>query len=244
MQFSLICTVYNREKYLAQAIKSVLAQSHKSWELIIWDDGSTDNSRAIAQSYAAKDGRIYCGGTPGNNGHAMALRNAIHAAQGQWFGQVDSDDWLDPQALAIAAAHLDDANCGLIYTSRTLVDAEGRSLGEQSSPSPDQIRQFDLCAKVPFHLQLYRRDLFDRTPGVDITLKAAIGYDLALKMLEVEGLGMAQINHPLYFHRIHPDRITANIDLQTIEALRATRKAIARRGLDMQANLMWQLKRG
>jgi glycosyltransferase involved in cell wall biosynthesis len=242
MLFSLICTVYNREQYLAQAIESALKQTHQSWELIVWDDGSTDSSKAIARSFADKDGRIYAGGTNANNGRAMALRNAIYASQGKWIGLLDSDDALTPDALTMAATYAEDPRCGLIYTDRTLIDAVGKPLKHQGSPTPEQVRGYDLCGKVPFHLQLYRRDLFDRTCGVDTTLKAAIDYDLALKMLELPDCGMTQINQPLYLHRIHPDRISTDIDTQTFNALVATRKAIDRRGLHLQADLMWQLK--
>jgi glycosyltransferase involved in cell wall biosynthesis len=242
MLFSLICTVYNREQYLAQAIESALKQTYSSWELIVWDDGSTDSSKAIARSFADKDGRIYAGGTAANNGRAMALRNAIYASQGEWIGLLDSDDALAPDALAMAAPYAADPRCGLIYTDRTLIDASGKPYKNQGSPTPEQIRQYDLCGKVPFHLQLYRRDLFDKTAGVDTTLKAAIDYDLALKMLELNDCGITQINHPLYLHRIHPDRISGDVDTQTFNALIATRRAIDRRGLHLQADLMWQLK--
>lgn len=242
MLFSLICTVYNREKYLAEAIESALTQTHPSWELIVWDDGSTDNSKTIARSYAAKDGRVYAGGTEANNGRAMALRNAIYASQGEWFGLLDSDDALRPDALETAAPYTDEPRCGLIYSNRTLINVMGEPLRIQESPSPDQIRQYDLCGKVPFHLQLYRRSEFEKTAGVDTTLNAAVDYDLALKMLELPTCGLTQISAPLYYHRLHPDRITANPDAQTLNALIATRKAIDRRGVQLKADLMWQLK--
>lgn len=55
---SLIMTVFNREKYLGAAIKSALSQTHTNFELIIWDDGSTDQSLSIATHYAQQDSRI------------------------------------------------------------------------------------------------------------------------------------------------------------------------------------------
>ena len=55
---SLIMTVYNRSRYIARAIESVLASSRQDWELIVWDDGSTDGSVEIAQHYARKDARV------------------------------------------------------------------------------------------------------------------------------------------------------------------------------------------
>lgn len=240
--FSLLCTVYNRENYLAQAIQSVLEQSFKSWELVIWDDGSTDDSLAIAKRFAARDGRIYAGGTSANTGRALALRNAIYAAQGEWIGLLDSDDYLHPDSLEVAAQSAVIPGCGLIYTDRHLIDTKGNLLRSQTSPSPEEIRKHDIYGQIPFHLQLYRRSHFDQTDGVDITLKGAIDYDLSLKMLEVPGMGLTHIQKPLYYHRIHPDRISADQDAQTVQALKATRKAIKRRKLDLQANLMWKIQ--
>jgi glycosyltransferase involved in cell wall biosynthesis len=242
MLFSLVCTAYNRPHYLQKAIDSALAQTFKDWELIIWDDGSTDDTRAIARDAAARDGRIWVGGSAANNGRAMALRNAIYASQGDWFGLLDSDDWLHTTALEIAAPATEADSCGLIYTDRFLVDQHGQQLLTQNSPCPELIRSSDIYGRIPFHLQLFRRSAFEKTAGVDTGLKAAIDYDLSLKMLELPDVGLTHIAKPLYYHRIHSDRISADIDTQTIEAMKVTRKAVDRRGLNLAVNLHWQIK--
>ena len=96
---SLVITVYNRECYLAAAIESVLKQTHTSFELLIWDDGSTDKSVEIASSYAEQDKRISVVAAP-HTGREQALRDALTQTQGKYLGWVDSDDLLHPQALA------------------------------------------------------------------------------------------------------------------------------------------------
>jgi glycosyltransferase involved in cell wall biosynthesis len=242
MIFSLLCTVYNRERFLSESISSVLAQTFQNWELVIWDDGSTDRSYEIAKEFVAKDSRILVNRSEVNCGRAIALQNAIRAAQGQWLGLIDSDDCLHPECLKEVAAIIDwvGKQAGLIYTDRYHVDMIRNIITSEAAPSPEICVDHDLIGKVPFHFQCWRRDVFDLTPGVDCSLNAAIDLDISLKMLEL--MPCFHLQKPLYYHRIHPDRISAAIDNQTMQALKAVRKAIDRRGLPLQADLKWQLK--
>jgi glycosyltransferase involved in cell wall biosynthesis len=90
---SLITTVYNRQHYLQAAIHSVLAQTHSNFELLIWDDGSTDESLPIAQRFTQQDRRIKVFAAP-HQGRAFALQAAHAQATGDYLGWVDSDDLL------------------------------------------------------------------------------------------------------------------------------------------------------
>ena len=92
---SVIMPVYNVETYLAQSIESVLNQDHRELELILIDDGSPDNSGAICDAYAAKDGRVRV--IHQKNGGAAAAKNAgLRIASGTYLSFVDSDDYLEP----------------------------------------------------------------------------------------------------------------------------------------------------
>ena len=92
---SVIMPVYNVETYLSQSIESVLNQDHRNLELILIDDGSTDNSGAICDAYAAEDGRIRV--IHQKNGGAAAAKNAgLQIASGTYLSFVDSDDFLEP----------------------------------------------------------------------------------------------------------------------------------------------------
>lgn len=77
---SLVTTVYNRQQYLAATIESILAQTHRDLEYVLWDDGSTDESVAIAQHYAEKDDRLRVIAAS-HQGIAPALKSAIGALQ-------------------------------------------------------------------------------------------------------------------------------------------------------------------
>lgn len=94
IKISVIIPVYNVEQYLRECLDSIVNQTLKDIEIICVNDGSTDNSLAILEEYANKDGRIKI--INKENGGPSAARNcAIALAQGEYIGFVDSDDWID-----------------------------------------------------------------------------------------------------------------------------------------------------
>ena len=97
---SVIIPVYNTEKYLHQCLDSVLNQTFRDFELIIVDDGSTDNSAKICDEYSDKDQRIRLIHQT-NGGHTKARKVGLSLATGKYVFFVDSDDWLELDALQI-----------------------------------------------------------------------------------------------------------------------------------------------
>lgn len=96
---SIIMPVYNSSKYLKQAINSVLYQRFEDYELIIVDDGSTDNSLSIIEDYALSDSRIKVMNQP-NKGPSSARNKGLEAASGQYVYFIDSDDEVSESLLA------------------------------------------------------------------------------------------------------------------------------------------------
>jgi glycosyltransferase involved in cell wall biosynthesis len=97
---SIIMASYNRAHTLPRAIDSVLRQDMPDFELIIVDDGSTDNTRAVIESYVAKDTRIRAAFHE-RNLHVLAAKNTgFDLMQGEWFTTLDSDDEMVPSALS------------------------------------------------------------------------------------------------------------------------------------------------
>lgn len=96
---SVLMTVYNREKYIAQAIESVQASTYKNWELIIVDDVSKDNSLALSKSYAAKDIRIKVYQNETNLGDYPNRNKAASYAKGTYLKYVDADDMIYPHGI-------------------------------------------------------------------------------------------------------------------------------------------------
>lgn len=96
VKVSVIVPVYNSRKYLKECIESIINQDLEEIELILVNDGSTDNSLDICQKYAMKDSRIKI--IDKQNGGVSSARNAgIDAAKGEFIGFVDSDDWINPE---------------------------------------------------------------------------------------------------------------------------------------------------
>ena len=98
---SILTTVYNREKYLAACIDSVLASSYQDWELIIVDDVSTDTSAAIAKSYEQKDARIKVYVNKKNLGDYPNRNKAASYAKGTYIKYLDADDLIYPRGLEV-----------------------------------------------------------------------------------------------------------------------------------------------
>ena len=100
---------YNAEKYLALAIESVLQQTYTDWELLLLDDGSTDNSLSIAESYAQKDSRIKVISDGKNKNLATRLNELPSLAQELYLARMDADDIMHParieRQLAVLKAH-------------------------------------------------------------------------------------------------------------------------------------------
>ncbi|MCI8778348.1 MAG: glycosyltransferase family 2 protein [Bacilli bacterium] len=91
---SIIIPVYNTEDYLDKCLSSIINQTYKNIEIIIIDDGSTDNSKKIIKQYMNKDCRIsyYY---QNNSGVAIARNSGIDKAQGDYIAFIDSDDYID-----------------------------------------------------------------------------------------------------------------------------------------------------
>lgn len=106
--FSVIIAFYNESRFLAEAIGSVLAQDLADWELLLVDDGSTDDSRAIANAYAQSDPRISVYGHPGNInlGVASARNVGLDHAVGDYVTFLDGDDYYLPDRLSSHLAEL------------------------------------------------------------------------------------------------------------------------------------------
>lgn len=104
MRFSIIVPVYNVEDYLAQCIDSILLQDHKDYELILVDDGSTDASGAICDTYKEQwdghDGIRILVIHQVNQGLSGARNSGLNAASGDWIVFIDSDDWVEPVLLS------------------------------------------------------------------------------------------------------------------------------------------------
>lgn len=101
---SVIIPVYNVEKYLERCIASILTQSYKNLEIILVDDGSSDNSGTICDRYRETDTRVRVFHKK-NGGQSSARNLALDNAHGEWIAFVDSDDWVDMDYIKLMFEH-------------------------------------------------------------------------------------------------------------------------------------------
>src|SRR5688572_17248865 len=131
---SVVMTVYNTERYVAEAVDSVLGQTFRDFEFIIIDDGSTDGSPFILRNAAARDPRIRLVSRP-NTGIVRAANEGIALAAGPYIARMDSDDVCLPRRLETQLRYLDEhPECVLVGSRVTVVDPYGSPVLESMQP--------------------------------------------------------------------------------------------------------------
>jgi len=126
---SVIMPSYQYDRFIAEAIESVLNQTMGDLELIIVDDGSTDKSQQIIQSYAEKDSRIVPIISDKNRGIPHTLNAGIEAAKGKFIAFLDADDCWLPKKLELQLKILEKNEDLVVWGEGTIIDAKGKSTG-------------------------------------------------------------------------------------------------------------------
>ena len=213
------------------------------WELILWEDGSTDGSLAIAQKYAQRDPRIrFQKGT--RLGRIKALKEAHSLTIGEYVGWLDADDRLAPTALEETVAFLDaHPDYGMVYTNHIDMDAQGNPKGLgyrcQIPYRPHRL----LIDMLTFHFRLLRQSVFEKVGGINAEMECAEDYDLCLKVEEVSKI--FHLEQPLYFYRLNPQGITHQQNaLQRQASEWAVNQALERRGLAQTYRLICEQDTG
>lgn len=125
---SIITPVYNCERYIAQTIESVLAQTYRNWEMILIDDCSPDDSALVIASYQKTDERIKYVKLDKNGGAAAARNVGLGMAQGEYVALLDSDDYWKPAFLEKMLLRAKDTAADIVYCSYEIVDDNGGKL--------------------------------------------------------------------------------------------------------------------
>lgn len=123
---SIIMPCYNAERYIAQSIESVLAQTYQNWELLITDDGSTDKSVEIITKYCAKDDRITVLVPDEHQGIARTRNLSISLAKGRFVAFLDSDDIWKSDKLEKQVNFMLENNVAFTYSSYEIIDVQGK----------------------------------------------------------------------------------------------------------------------
>lgn len=228
---SVIMPAYNAQKYIAESIESVTAQTWQNWELIIADDGSTDDTAAIIKKYCIKDLRIkytYLA----NSGPGPAKNAAIAKSEGVYVAFLDSDDlWVTDklrqsyQAIQTGDHTLIFTNCYVFHDEKDITKLHTIGVEDKTYIGVNGVKQFIKRNRIPNLTVLAKKEAILATGGFS-GIRVAEDYELWLKML-VKGYSFKSLSAPLSSYRVHHESITA-IDrhayLEVIQILKALAK--------------------
>lgn len=186
---SVLMAVYNAERYVAEAIASVQAQTFRDFELIVIDDGSTDRTADIVTRIA--DPRIHYMAAGGHLGLPGALNVGLACASGDLIGRHDHDDVSDPRRFARQVEYLSShPDVALVGTRAWLIDESGRRVGRLDRCVDDvSIRWYHLLDNPFVHSSvMFRRQVvWDELRGYDASLPSSEDYELWSRVLQRHG---------------------------------------------------------
>lgn len=209
--FSVLIANYNNGKYLMDAIKSVYQQTYTYWEIILVDDGSTDESTQIYRKLE-KDYRVHIYFNDTNYGCGYTKHRCVELASGNFCGFLDPDDSLMPNAIQrMVDIHCKYPNVSIIYSKAHLCDTEFNVLSDVVLPDFENGRTyFDNRNSGSMCFSSFKKHFYDKTDGINSELKAGVDQDLYFKLEEVGEIYV--LNEFTYYYVIkgHTQAISTN----------------------------------
>ena len=208
---SVVLPVFNCEKYIGAAIESIVTQTYRDFELVIVNDGSTDNTESIVRKFS--DPRIIYQKNEKNSGLIYTLNKAIETSKGKYIARMDSDDISLPDRLQQQCEFLEQhPDVGIVATTIINIDDNDRQLGawelDRKTVSHSTIRKAMLRENCISHPSVMgKAELFHRFPYQE-QQKNVEDYDLWLRLL-ANNIQFAKIANPLLLYRIHEASVTS-----------------------------------
>ncbi len=228
---SIILPTYNGEKYLEQAIESILAQTYTDWELILVNDCSTDATADIVHQYAETDDRIYEIHNTCNQKLPMSLNIGFAAARGEYLTWTSDDNLYLPDAIAVMVQCLDEyGEAAMVRASMDFIDANGKVIGQSETYTDEKMYAFN-CLGACF---MYRRKVRDTIGDYDTSTYCAEDYDYWLRVLQNFGTIMP-IDRILYQYRRHENSLSETKRKQVRDQLTKLRVRYIDKILDIYA---------
>lgn len=199
-------TNFNYEKYIGVSISSVLNQSYDNFELIIIDDGSTDNSKKIIETF--EDSRIVKKIFNNNIGLNKSNNIAIKHAKGSYIIRLDADDFFQKNALKIFVDHIrKNKKSSLIYPDYYIINENGFRLSRVKRENfKSKVTMLDLPAHGA--CTMFKTLTLKKIGGYDEGFNCQDGYDIWLKI--INRYQITNINYPLFSYRQHSSSLTKN----------------------------------
>lgn len=229
-KINIIVPIYKVEKYLCRCVNSILVQTLSDYELILNDDGSSDNCSCICDEYASKDSRVIV--IHKSNGGLSDARNvgidwSFFYSSSVWITFLDSDDWVHPKYLEY------------LYTVAMMTNCKVSVCGYQKTKGdaffePDDSFNYKIMDVEIFYCQgdlsfivawgkLYKKELFEnlRYPVNKLHEDEYVTYKILFSLNQI-----ALVQHNFYFYFYNEDSITANWSPKRLDSLEALRNQI------------------
>jgi len=214
---SVVVTCYNYGGYLGECLDSVLSQSYSDLEIILVNDGSTDQTAEVARGFLKETRVRYI--EQENAGQARAKNVGIGHSTGNFVAFLDADDAWEREKLEKQIPLFTDPRIGVVYSLARYVDAEGRRVVLDQShlsfhPHAGNVtRQLFMDNFVPFSSSVVRKEILDQARGFDERLKMGIDWDLWLRLSLSWAFGY--VDDTLLVYRVgHPGQMSKNTEVR------------------------------
>jgi CMP-N-acetylneuraminic acid synthetase len=201
-------TAHNYGRYLQQSVESVLKQTLHDWELIIINDGSTDDTEEVLKSYADHF-KIKIVHQKTAQGLPVSCNNALKLANGEYFIRLDADDYFDENALLVLSSVLDShPEVGLVYPDYYHISEDGEML---ELVRRKKIDEEAMLLDLPAHGAgtMIRISALKDLNGYNEKIRCQDGYDLWIRF--IHKFKVYNVNLPLFYYRRHGTNLTNNV---------------------------------
>jgi len=223
---SVIMPAYNVSGYIKEAINSVIAQTYADWELIIVDDGSTDNTSDLVEEYLLKDSRIqYFYQENGKQGKARNL--AISKSKGEYLAFLDADDLWLPEKLEIQIKEIKDKDVDLVFSNAYIINEDkNQNISKQMNVKTaffrgeKALKLFLKANRIPILTVLVKKENVLKVDcfSEKINIQNAEDYHLWLKLL-ISNAVFFSTDKVLARYRIHNNSVSALDNMSVVKIL-------------------------